>query len=117
MPMTWPPQLADLKADLRIADTRDDQALEAQLEAAVAFVETVHDGRYNFADDPLVDLRAVPGTMPLGALRLAGRWYTRRRSPDALIQMGDLGAARVPSFDIDIDRMLKIGRFAPAVVA
>jgi hypothetical protein len=31
--------------------------------------------------------------------------------------MGELGSGRVPSFDTDIDRLLRIGRFAPAVFA
>jgi hypothetical protein len=49
-------------------------------------------------------------------VRLASRWHTRRRSPDALIEMGELGASRVPSFDPDIDRLLRIGRHALPVV-
>lgn len=114
----WPPDLAALKVDLRIdpADTRDDDVLATELAAAVAYVERVHVGRYNFT--------ATPGTLPepaadlvLGALRLAGRWKTRRRSPDGLVEMGELGSARVSSGDVDIDRLLRIGRFAPAVVA
>jgi hypothetical protein len=43
-------------------------------------------------------------------LRLAGRWHTRRRSPDGLVAMAEMGAARVTSFDPDIDRLLRIGR-------
>lgn len=119
MATTWPPDLAALKGDLNIPsnDERDDSHLQLQLDAAVAFVETVHDGRYNFDGDVLVDLPAPNAGIRLGTLRLAGRWHTRRRSPDALIQMGELGAARVPSFDPDIDRLLRIGRFAPAVIA
>lgn len=53
----------------------------------------------------------------LGTLRLAGRWHTRRRSPDGLVSMAELGAARVPSFDPDIERLLKIGRYRGAVFA
>ncbi|MBN9739508.1 hypothetical protein DMP23_00040 [Amycolatopsis sp. A1MSW2902] len=65
-----------------------------------------------------IPLGKAPGAdLALGTLRLAGRWFTRRRSPDALISMGDLGSARVPSFDPDIDQLLRVGRFARAVVA
>lgn len=61
--------------------------------------------------------RAPTPDLHLGTLRLAGRWHTRRRSPDGLVAMAELGAARVPSFDPDIERLLKIGRYARAVFA
>ena len=47
----------------------------------------------------------------LGILRLAARWYDRRRTKDATIQMQELGIGRVASTDPDIDRMLKLGRY------
>lgn len=58
-----------------------------------------------------------PPDLHLGTLRLAGRWHTRRRSPDGLVAMAELGMGRVPSFDPDIERLLKIGRFRGAVFA
>lgn len=114
---TWPPELADLKVDAQLAadDDRDDAALEQTLGAAVSFVERRHRGRYDFGDDDT--LPAPDFDMALGTVRLAMRWHTRRRSPDALISLGELGAGRVPSFDADIDRMLRIGRYAPSVIA
>jgi hypothetical protein len=117
--MTWPPTLDELKDDRKVAldDTRDDASLTRQLDAAVAFVQRVRRGAFNFDDDPLSDLPAPTADLELGTMRLAGRWYTRRRSPDALIQMAELGASRVPSFDPDIDRLLGIGRFAGPVFA
>ncbi|MBN9739545.1 hypothetical protein DMP23_00235 [Amycolatopsis sp. A1MSW2902] len=113
---TWPPTLDELRADLQVPDgvTDDDPALQACLDAAVTFVERVRSD-VDFAPHPLG--KAPGADLALGTLRLAGRWFTRRRSPDALISMGDLGSARVPSFDPDIDQLLRVGRFARAVVA
>ncbi|MBB2500264.1 hypothetical protein H5411_14160 [Amycolatopsis echigonensis] len=55
--------------------------------------------------------------MSLGTVRLAAREFARRRSPEALIDMGELGSARIPSFDPDIERLLGIGRFRGPVFA
>lgn len=115
---TWPPALGDLKDDLKIAatDTRDDAVLQRQLDASVSFVQRVRPS-FNFAADPLSELPAPTADLTLGTIRLAGRWYTRRRSPDALVAMAELGSARIPSFDPDIERLLGIGRFAGPVFA
>jgi hypothetical protein len=116
--MSWPPVLRELKVDLGLpsGDTVDDTALAAQLAAAVAFVEEVHDGRYDFAGDD--DTLPAPGsTIELGAIRLAGRWFTRRRSPDGLVVSTEFGSTRIPSFDPDIERLLRIGRYSPPVIA
>jgi hypothetical protein len=117
--VAWPPDLAALKVDLRIGrdDVRDDDVLGTELAAAVAYVERVHVGRYNFSGEPVSALPAPGPDLTLGTLRLAGRWKTRRRSPDGLVEMGEMGSARVSSGDVDIDRLLRIGRFAPPVVA
>lgn len=118
--MSWPPTLDALKLDLKIEpeDTRDDQRLQQVLDASVFFVERVRAGGYNFAgdlDSPLPD-PADDSSLQLGTIRLAGRWHTRRRSPDALVDMGELGNTRVPGIDPDIERLLRIGRHAvPAV--
>lgn len=120
---TWPPTLTELKTDMKIKpgegdSTNLDAQLEQTLDAAVAFVERVRPAfRYDQTDiaqfglpDPTDDLR-------LGTLRLAGRWHIRRRSPDGMVAMGELGSARVASFDSDIERLLGIGRFAKPVIA
>lgn len=114
--MPWPPVLAELKTDLKIDDERDDERLQTMLDAACAFVERVHAGRYAFGD--LASTRPeVPADMRAGTLRLAGRWHKRRDSPNGLVAMGELGSARIPSFDPDIDRMLRVGRYRRAVIA
>jgi hypothetical protein len=113
--MAWPPTLDALKLDASIDDTRDDAVLQLQLDAAVSFVETVRAGSFNFGGSAMLP---APGpTIELGTIRLAIRWHTRRRSPDGLIAMAELGASRVPAFDADIERLLGIGRYAGPVIA
>jgi hypothetical protein len=116
--MDWPPTLAQLKDDQKIAptDTLDDTRYQTNLDAAVAEVERVRP-QFNYTADPLSTLPAPTAAHVLGTIRLAVRWYTRTRSPDGMVNLGDLGTGRVTSFDSDIDRMLRIGRFAVAVVA
>lgn len=116
--MSWPPTLDELKPDMGIAadDTRDDAALARMLAAAVAFVERVRPG-FDYEQDPLVNLPAPTNDLFLGTLRLAARWHTRRRSPDGLVQMAELGSSRVPNFDPDIDRLLGIGKYRAPVIA
>lgn len=111
--------LTELRTEMGLdeTDTRDDALLTVVLNASVAFVESVHDGRYNFAGDVLSELPTPSADLKLGTLMLARRWHARRRSPDALVDMAELGAARVPGFDPDIDRLLRIGRYAPPVFA
>lgn len=118
---TWPPALADLKKDMDGdvggADDPDrDARLTQVLDAAVAFVERARGGEVNFAGtDPLpVGLDPVTDDLVLGTLRLAARYNTRRRSPDLLIDGGDLGTSRVPGGDPDIERLLRVGRYAKA---
>lgn len=119
--MSWPPELDALKSDMKISDTetRDDERLQQVLDAAVAFVQRVHSGTFEFdrTTNVLSELPDPPADIELGTLRLAGRWHTRRRSPDALIAAGDLGQTRIPSFDADIERLLRIGRHRIAVIA
>ncbi|WP_170918225.1 MULTISPECIES: phage head-tail connector protein [unclassified Pseudonocardia] len=106
--------LRELKADLGIDDDRDDVVLVRQLDAAMTFVQRLRPG---FDYDGAGELPAVPGDLALGTVRLAGRWFTRRRSPDALVALGELGSSRVPSFDPDVERLLKIGRYRSPVIA
>lgn len=114
--MAWPPTLDELKVDMKIdpGDTLDDVRLTQVLDAAVSFVERVRP-TFNYEADPVSDLPDPTADLRLGTLRLAGRWHWRRRSPDALIQMAEMGASRVPGFDSDIERLLGIGRYGPMV--
>lgn len=115
----WPPELDDLKIDngIELDDHRDDDKLGQVLAAAVSFIEGVHEETYTFSGEPTDLQPAADVLLGLGTVRLAYRWHTRRRSPDALVSMSELGAGRVPSFDPDIDRMCRIGRYAPPVIA
>jgi hypothetical protein len=114
--VSWPPQLQDLKDYLGLSDNRDDATLATSLDAAVEWVEGARAGDFNFAGDP-DSLLPNPGqTLSQGTVRLASRWQNLRRSPDGLIDMGELGSARIPGSDIDIERMLRIGRFRAPMV-
>lgn len=112
---TWPPVLADLKLDkgLEAEDVRDDTVYQSMLDAAVEFVEGAREGDFDFEDDPLSELPEPTTTLCLGTIRLAVRWYDRRKSPDGGVVMGDMGTSYIPSIDPDISRMLGIGRYAP----
>lgn len=119
---TWPPTLDELKTDMKLSTTQVDAARDAELsqvlDAAVAFVQRVRPVfKYEPGNPDQFSLPEPTADHVLGTLRLAGRWDTRRRSPDGLIAMAELGATRVTSYDVDIDRLLRIGRFAPMVFA
>jgi hypothetical protein len=113
--MTWPPTLADYKADQK-TKSDEDAAVQESLDAAVAFVERVRDD-LNFADDPLSGKLPVTSDVLLGTIRLASRWYVRRNTPQGLLQMGDLGQVRLPAYDGDIERQLGIGRYRRGMFA
>ncbi len=87
------------------------ERLERVFDAAVEFVEIIHRSRYNFTGQPSA-LPLPPKTFQLGVLMLAKRWHTRRRSPEMLVAAADMGAARVPWTDEDINRLLKLGKHA-----
>lgn len=108
--------LDELKSEMNIPDTDDDESLTRMLDAAVAFVERVRKGQFNFTADALSDVPEPTADLKLGTLMLARRWKIRGRSPDGLVAMAELGSARVSSFDPDIDRLLRIGRHAKARV-
>ncbi|MFI6308487.1 head-tail connector protein [Amycolatopsis thailandensis] len=113
---TWPPPLADLKADMKVPGEGDDPRLQACLDAAATFVEAIRSD-VDYRPNPLPDAKVPTPDLALGTIRLAARWFTRRRSPEALVDMAELGSARIPSFDPDIDRLLGIGRFRGPVFA
>lgn len=114
----WPPTLDALKVDARINDSRDDARLSMELEAAAEYVQGVRGDRIDFTGPPAdgSTLGPVTATLRLGTIRLALRWHARGRSPDGMIASPDVGSVRVSSGDSDIDRMLRIGRYALPVL-
>ena len=115
MTTAWPPSIDELKTDLKIdpSDNREDARLAMDLDAAVAWAQSLKNYRFDLADPDQVGLPDPPKDFRLGTLRMAGRLNARRRSSDGMVSMGDLGVTRVTSYDNDIDRLLKIGKYAP----
>lgn len=114
MTITWPPTLDDVKMDGEVPVDRDDDELQFLLDSAVAYVEAFHAQAYDFAGS--FTLPPVPEVFNLGTIRQVLRWNARRRSPDALMQAGD-ASARVPSWDTDIELMLRMGRSRKGLLA
>lgn len=117
----WPPQLLDFKTHLGIPDNRDDAALTQVLDAAAALVERELWGDFDFDGGELDEAgHPLPTPTPdvtTGVLYQAARWWSRRRSPDGLVvDASELGSARVPSLDSDIERMLGVGRWRRPMV-
>jgi len=115
--ISWPPTLDDLKVDMKITpgETREDNTLSIDLGAAYDFAAERKAGKYRFdTNDPdQFALPDPPRDFRLGILRLAARLSERRRSKDGMINMQELGVARIAGSDPDIDRMLRLGKFSP----
>lgn len=114
--MPWPPQLQDLKDYVGVTDNRDDATLATALDAAIDYVSGVLAGSYNFTGDSLSLLPEPGASVVQGTLLYAFRLQNRRRSPDGTVDMGELGTARIPSNDPDIERLLGIGRWRAPMV-
>lgn len=113
----WPPQLAALKLDMKI-DADEDRfnvALQMTLDAAVAYVQRVRKGEVDFdaPDDPAEGLDGVDDDLVLGTLRYARRIDVRRESPSGMVVTDQLGTTPVAGWDADIEKLLRIGRYAP----
>ena len=119
----WPPCLSDVKVDMgRAGDDQDDTEdaeLSMVLDAAIVKVVELKGSTFDLDDDPEGEsgesgVRAAPdAALILGTIRLARRWHDRRRSPGNVAPAGgDLGMAVLPGYDADIERMLRIGRYA-----
>lgn len=119
----WPPCLEDLKLDLsRDAQvSTNDGQLAMVLDAAISKVRKMKSWQYDIGTEPTESsdrLLEPDYDLILGTIRLAGRWHIRRRSPDGMIQMSaEMGSSRVASFDPDIDRLLRVGRYQPMMFA
>ena len=118
MPLPWPPQLEDVRRELKRADDdrADDPLLQSRLDAAVAWVEEQRADDFTFTGVPTATMPAPDAKVWLGTVLMVVRWHQRRASPDGLVDMGDLGSARVPSVDPDIERMLGVGRYRAPMV-
>jgi hypothetical protein len=103
MATAWP-QLADVKALLRVEDTGDDALIQTNLAAAISWVTArcsggdgwVDPGNPNFLPDPLFT----------AAQYEAARLTRRRDSVDGTIGWGDMGVVRVGPKDPDIETLL-----------
>jgi len=118
--ITWPPTLTELKRDMRVdADvTRFDVSLQQTLDAAVAYVERVRsDVDYAaFAEETPTERdttkAAVTDDLVLGTLRYARRLDIRRDSPSGMVVTDQIGATPVAGWDADIEKLLRVGRYA-----
>lgn len=87
--------------------TRDNEALQRVLNAAMAWVQERR------TDLDYHGSWSVPLAVQLGTIRLAARWFVRRATPDGMLNMGGLGTAQVMMSDPDIMMQLGIlGGFA-----
>lgn len=114
---SWPPALAALKVDMRmdVDDTRFDVPLQVTLDAAVSYVERVRKGEVDFdnPDNPGDGLVGVDDALVLGTLRYARRLDIRRDSPSGMVVTDQIGATPVAGWDADIEKNLRVGRYAP----
>ena len=101
--------LAEIKAELRITDSIDDTVLEEIVAAAMAQqAARCQDAFSRFVDNPAAEIpvvAAVPADLHKAALLRASRLYARRASPEGIVPIGDLGVARVPRIDVDVDAL------------
>jgi len=102
--------LNSVKMYLRIntADTIDD-ALLATVMLAVEAEQRARLNPATFTDvvtpPPDSPTATVPDDVYQAALMRSARLYMRRASPEGLVGVGDLGVARVPVYDRDIDAL------------
>lgn len=112
LPLEWPPTLATYKVDLKLAadDARYDDALQYTLDAAVAYVERVRSDVDYLGTD--TTRKPVTADLVLGTLRYARREDSRRDTPLGAYIVAQVGAQNVPGWDADIEKLLRVGRFA-----
>lgn len=112
LPEGGPATLPEVKVDLGITDTRDDERLTRIVAAVNRLVRSW----------PVAEA-AVGGTWAddapdahQGALMLAGRLFRRKGSPAGVEAFGTQGAAYVMRNDPDIAMLLQLGPYAPPEV-
>jgi hypothetical protein len=106
-PWAWLP-LPDVLDHLTLEADPGDGQVERARAAAAAYVERVRPDLDWSAEgfDPGPDIRE-------GGILLAARWHARRSSPAGLASYAEFGPADVPRLDVDVERLLGIGRNAP----
>jgi hypothetical protein len=114
-PLTWL-TVADYKAWARIepTDTADDAAIQECVDAATDAIETNAPRGFTYDPDTL-DPEPVPGSVVEAGLLLTNRLMSRRNSPDGVVGVADMGAARIASYDADISGLL--GPYTAVVLA
>jgi hypothetical protein len=111
----WPPNLDALKADMQVdpTDTRFDVQMQMDLDSAIAYVERVRtDVNFDGSVDPDAPPTPVTDDLVLGTLRYARRLNYRRTSPGGYVVVDGVGSTAVPGWDADIEKLLRIGRYA-----
>lgn len=83
-----------------LGDAVDEEAMSQVVDAVNAHISTI--APKAVANDPDFD-----EPVRLAALLLAGRWYSRRNSPDGLVGFGDMGGTAIRSLDPDIRDLLR----------
>jgi hypothetical protein len=97
--------LEELKNDQTLdgqLTSRDDEALQRTLDAAMSWVMD-HRPDLDYHGD-----WTVPAEIRLGTIRLAARWFVRRVSPNGMVQLGDMSSGMVMRTDPDIWMQLGI---------
>lgn len=92
------------------------------LEAVVTWVgtknnETLVKTAWEAAEAYIGERTEYEGDPPAGLVQavnlLTARYLARRNSPDGVVGMGDLGPARVPLIDRDVERLMDPWRAFP----
>jgi hypothetical protein len=105
MAADWP-SVDDVKLLLRLgSETSDDQLVQTDLAAAVAWVTERVSPMYTDPTDPNY-VGALPDPLYTAAQYEAARLYRRRDSVDGTIGWGDMGVIRVGPKDPDIETMM-----------
>jgi hypothetical protein len=101
MAANWP-QLADVKALLRVEDTSDDGLIGTNLAAAIGWVTSRCDPQWTDHLQPTF----LPDELFTVAQLEAARLTRRRDSVDGTIGWGDMGVVRVGPKDPDIETLI-----------
>lgn len=84
----------------------DASITDAELDQAWAAAESYVEQRCTWPSDGAGNFDPAPPALIQAVGLLTARYLARRNSADGLVGMGDLGAARVPGVDRDVDRLI-----------